>query len=81
MKRLGTTALALGITLAMATGSFAQTGRDEPQNGTTMDSQKGGSMSQKGSTMQKNNMQNDNMKKGNVQSDTTQRGSSGTMSK
>jgi pentapeptide MXKDX repeat protein len=81
MKRLGTTALAVGITLAMASGSFAQTGRDEPQNGTNMDSQKGGSMGQKGSTMQKNNMQSDNMKKGNMHNDTMQKGSSNTMSK
>jgi hypothetical protein len=46
-----------------------------------MDSQKGGSMGQKGSTMQKNNMQNDNMKKGNMHNDTMQKGSTNTMSK
>jgi pentapeptide MXKDX repeat protein len=76
MKRLGTAALALGMTFAMATGSFAQTGRDGPQNGTSMDSQKGGSMGQKGGTMQNNKMQNDNMQKENMQ-----KGSSGTTSK
>ena len=81
MKRLGTAALALGITLAIATGSYAQTGRDAPQNGTNVDSQKGGSMGQKGGTMQNNKMQNDNMQKGNMQNDTMQKGSSGTMSK
>jgi hypothetical protein len=65
MKRLGTVVLALGMTFAMATGSWAQVGRDSAQGGTGM-SQKGGSMGQKGSGMQNGNMQ---------------KGSSGTMSK
>jgi hypothetical protein len=74
VKTVGMAALALGMTLAMATGSSAQTGRDSPQqnNGTMgSDGQKGGSMGQKGSTTQ---MQNGNMQKGNM-------GSSGTMNK
>jgi hypothetical protein len=75
VKAVGMAALVLGMTLAMATGSSAQTGRDSPQqnNGTTMgaEGQKGGSMGQKGSTTQ---MQNGNMQKGNM-------GSSGAMNK
>jgi pentapeptide MXKDX repeat protein len=81
MKRFGTAALALGMTLAMATGSFAQTGRDGPQNGTSMDSQKGGSMDQKGGTMQNNKMQNDKMQSDKMQNDNMKKGTSGTMSK
>lgn len=70
MKRIGTFALAIGMTLALATGSYAQVGRDSPQSGSGMSNgsmnQKGGSMGQKGSTMQHNNMD---------------KGSSGTMGK
>jgi pentapeptide MXKDX repeat protein len=73
MKRLGTAALAFTMTLAMATGSFAQTGRDAPQNGTSGTTNQNGGMGQKGSSMQNKNMQNDSMKKG----DTMERGSSG----
>ena len=66
MKRqLGTSALILGMTLAMISGSFAQTGRDSPQGGgASMDNSTGGSMGQKGSTkgsggaMQNGTMQN-----------------------
>jgi hypothetical protein len=70
MKRLGAAVLALGMTLALAPTSYAQTGRDSPQNGSGMSNgsmnQKGGSMGQKGSTTQHNNME---------------KGSSGTMGK
>jgi pentapeptide MXKDX repeat protein len=84
MKRIGTAALAVGITLALATVAGAQTGRDTPQSGTGMDSKD--SMSQKGGSMDKGNMQNDNMQKNNVQNDSMQKGnmekgSTGTMSK
>jgi pentapeptide MXKDX repeat protein len=79
MKRIGTAALAVGMTLAIASAAVAQTGRDTPQSGAGMDSTKSGTMN-KGTmqkdNMQKNNMQNDNMQKGNME-----KGSSGTMSK
>jgi hypothetical protein len=72
MRKLGTVALAVGMTLAMATGSWAQVGRDTPKgaagSGSSTDSmsQKDGSMGQKGNSMQNGTMQ---------------KGSSGTMSK
>jgi hypothetical protein len=61
MRKLGTAAVALAMTLAMATGSWAQVGRDSGQGGTAAGtgsstdsmSQKGGSMGQKGNSMQK----------------------------
>jgi hypothetical protein len=74
MKRIGTAALAVGMTLALATAAGAQTGRDTPQSNPGMDK---GSMDQKGGMAQKNGaMQNNNMQKGNMQ-----KGSSGTMNK
>ena len=84
MKRIGTAALAVGMTLALATAAGAQTGWDTPQSGAGMDSKD--SMSQKGGSMNKGNMQNDNMQKNNMQNDNMQKGnmekgSSGTMSK
>jgi pentapeptide MXKDX repeat protein len=85
MKRIGTAALAVGMTLALATAAGAQTGRDTPQSGAGMDSTKD-SMGQKGGSMNKGNMQNDSMPKNNMQNDSMQKngmekGSSGTMSK
>jgi hypothetical protein len=68
MTRIGKAVLvvALGMTVPMATGAWAQTGRDGAQSGSGTMNQKGGSMGQKGNTMQHNNME---------------KGSSGTMSK
>jgi hypothetical protein len=74
MRKLGTAAVALAMTLAMATGSWAQVGRDSGQGGTAAGtgsstdsvSQKGGSMGQKGNSMQNGHMQ---------------KGSSGTVNK
>jgi hypothetical protein len=73
MRKLGTVALVAGMTLAMATGSWAQVGRDSTKGGaaagtgsTDTMNQKDGSMGQKGNSMQNGNMQ---------------KGSSGSMSK
>ncbi len=51
MKRLlGTSALVLGMTVALASASWAQVGRDSPQGGTTgMENSTGGSTGAKGS--------------------------------
>ena len=51
MKRLlGTSALVLGMTVALVSGSWAQVGRDSPQGGTTgMENSQNGSTSAKGS--------------------------------
>ncbi len=50
MKRLlGTSALVLGMTVALASASWAQLGRDSPQGGTTgMENSTGGSTGAKG---------------------------------
>jgi hypothetical protein len=78
MKRIGTAALAVGMTLALATVASAQTGRDTPQSSPGMEKgtmdQKGGSMGQKDGTMQKGSS-------GAMKNDSMQKGSSGTMSK
>jgi hypothetical protein len=74
MRKLGTVALAVGMTIAMASGSWAQVGRDSTKGGsaagtgssTDSMNQKEGTMGQKGNSMQNGNMQ---------------KGSSGTMSK
>jgi hypothetical protein len=47
-KKFGTVVLALGITLGIASASWAQVGRDSPQGGGTENSA-GGSTGQKGS--------------------------------
>jgi hypothetical protein len=51
MRRLlGTSALVLGMTIALASASWAQAGRDGPQGGTTgMENSTGGSAAAKGS--------------------------------
>jgi uncharacterized protein involved in copper resistance len=77
MKRIGTAALAVGMTLALATVAGAQTGRDTPQSNPGMDK---GSMDQKAGSMNKG-MQNNNMQKNNMQKNNMEKGSSGTMSK
>jgi hypothetical protein len=82
MKRqLGTSALILGITLAMVSGSFAQVGRDGAQGGgAAMDNSTGGSMSQKGMKGTGGAMHNGTMQNGTsgkMQSDKMQSGGAG----
>jgi hypothetical protein len=66
MKRqLGTAALILGMTLATASGSWAQAGRDGPQGGSAgVDNSTGGSLGQKGTKGSGGTMHNGTMQNG-----------------
>lgn len=49
-RLLGTSALVLGMTVALVSGSWAQVGRDSPQSGTTgVENSQSGSTGAKGS--------------------------------
>jgi hypothetical protein len=83
MRQFGVATLALGMTLAMVSGSLAQVGRDSPQGvGTGMDNSTGGSMGQKGMKGSGGTMQNGRGQNGNMQNrNMPENGSSGMNNK